>query len=56
MQKKSTSLLAVEPRSVHSDKTNTPVKPSTVRFLRQFARAYSCDIRLGSDLGSVILN
>jgi len=57
MDKTSTPQLTSPRRrtSMRNDKQATP-KPSTVEFLRQFARAYTFEPCLGCALGNIIAN
>lgn len=53
MGKSSTLLKSIHKNHVDKD---VQVKASTINFLKQFARAYSYDRRLGCNLGSFVAN
>ena len=53
---KSSTLLKSSHKNQVEGGTTVRVKASTINFLKQFARACSCDKRLGCNLGCFVVN
>ena len=56
MGKKTTTLLKSDHKKQPEEVKEMRVKSSTINFLKQFARAYSYEKKLGYELGGFVAN
>lgn len=53
---KNSTLLKSSHKNQNAEAKQVGVKESTINFLKQFARVYSYDSRLGCNLGGYVVN